>query len=164
MSDVTVRKALPEEIAEVGRITEAAYQADGLLDDDPTYAAHLADAAPRAAEADLLVAVDGDGRVLGSVTVMWRGGRFTEIAREGELEFRMLSVAPEARGRGVGETLARAVLAHARQEGYERVVMSSRVEMTTAHRLYQRLGFRRLPERDWQPKPGIQLLAFELDL
>mgnify|MGYP004634202519 FL=1 len=32
--------------------------------------------------------------------------------------------------------------------------------MTAAQRLYQRLGFTRLPERDWQPAPGIDLLVY----
>jgi hypothetical protein len=32
--------------------------------------------------------------------------------------------------------------------------------MHVAHRLYARLGFGRLPERDWEPVPGITLLAF----
>jgi hypothetical protein len=36
--------------------------------------------------------------------------------------------------------------------------------MRVAHRVYERLGFRRAPERDWSPVPGIELLAFVLAL
>jgi hypothetical protein len=36
--------------------------------------------------------------------------------------------------------------------------------MTAAHRLYTRLGFVRLPTRDWEPVPGISLRAFGLAL
>jgi hypothetical protein len=36
--------------------------------------------------------------------------------------------------------------------------------MTAAHRLYERLGFTRLPERDWTPLPGVDLLVYSLDL
>jgi hypothetical protein len=36
--------------------------------------------------------------------------------------------------------------------------------MRTAHRIYEKLGFRRDPERDWTPMPGVDLLAFVLDL
>jgi hypothetical protein len=36
--------------------------------------------------------------------------------------------------------------------------------MTSAHRLYERLGFTRLPERDWSPMPGIDLLVYCRDL
>jgi hypothetical protein len=31
---------------------------------------------------------------------------------------------------------------------------------TAAHRFYERLGYSRSPERDWQPRPGVNLLAF----
>jgi hypothetical protein len=36
--------------------------------------------------------------------------------------------------------------------------------MRTAHRLYARFGFVRAPERDWSPAPGIDLIAFTVDL
>ena len=36
--------------------------------------------------------------------------------------------------------------------------------MRTAHRLYERLGFRRVPELDWTPVPHVQLIAYRLDL
>jgi hypothetical protein len=32
--------------------------------------------------------------------------------------------------------------------------------MTTAHRVYARLGYERDPDRDWSPLPGVDLLAF----
>ena len=32
--------------------------------------------------------------------------------------------------------------------------------MAAAHRLYERLGFGRGPERDWQPLPGVVLITF----
>jgi hypothetical protein len=36
--------------------------------------------------------------------------------------------------------------------------------MVAAHRLYERLGFTRLPERDWSPLPGVHLMAYGLEL
>ena len=36
--------------------------------------------------------------------------------------------------------------------------------MRTAHRLYERAGFVRLPERDWSPVPGVNLLVYGLRL
>jgi ribosomal protein S18 acetylase RimI-like enzyme len=36
--------------------------------------------------------------------------------------------------------------------------------MHAAHRLYERLGFTRVPERDWSPVPGVQLVAYALPL
>jgi hypothetical protein len=36
--------------------------------------------------------------------------------------------------------------------------------MTAAHRLYESLGFVRDPARDWAPVPGVDLLAYRLDV
>ncbi len=36
--------------------------------------------------------------------------------------------------------------------------------MAAAHRLYERLGFTRVPERDWKPREDVQLIAYELPL
>ena len=44
------------------------------------------------------------------------------------------------------------------------MVLSTDRRMTAAQRLYRRLAFTRLPERDWQPAPGIDLLVYALDL
>jgi hypothetical protein len=44
------------------------------------------------------------------------------------------------------------------------MVLSTDPRMAAAHRLYQRLGFLRLPERDWSPVPGVVLLVYVRDL
>ncbi len=74
----------------------------------------------------------------------------------------MLAVAPEARGRGVGEALARMCLDRFRSEGARGVVICSLPQMTDAHRLYDRLGFRRVPELDWEPVAGVELHGYRI--
>lgn len=155
-----VRTARPGELDDVGRLTLAAYLSDGLLSPGSGYAAELADGTRRAGQAELLVAVGPGDELLGTVTLCAPGSPLREISRPGELEFRMLAVAPDARGRGVGEALVTAVLARAAECGVHGVVLCSQAQMHTAHRLYTRLGFGRLPERDWHPEPGLTLLAF----
>lgn len=105
-----------------------------------------------------------DGTVLGSVTNVPDGGPYGEIGERGEAEFRMLAVDPAAQGKGAGATLVRAVLDDARRRGKRRVVLSSGTWMVAAHHIYERLGFARLPARDWSPMPGIELTAYALDL
>ncbi|WET78008.1 GNAT family N-acetyltransferase [Amycolatopsis sp. QT-25] len=164
MSDLQIRPARPEELRAIGELTLAAYAADYGLVEGVGYAAVLADAARRAELAELLVAVDGDGTPVGTVTIVRPGTEFAELSREGELEFRMLGVLPSATGRGIGEALTRAVITRARELAVARVVLCSLVTMTRAHRLYERLGFVRLPERDWEPQPGVILIAYGLEL
>ncbi|WP_125777317.1 GNAT family N-acetyltransferase [Antribacter gilvus] len=164
--DVDIRPVTPAEHRPLGELTAQAYLREGFLggDQDP-YLPFLRDVSGRASSALVLVAVDED-RLLGGVTYVPGPGPMADLAREGEAEIRMLAVDAEARGRGVGEALARACLDQAKAAGVGRVVLSSQTAMRAAHRLYERLGFQRLPERDWSPenKPGLVLVAYALDL
>ncbi|MGH3432514.1 MAG: GNAT family N-acetyltransferase [Thermocrispum sp.] len=157
-----MRVARPEEFAVIGRLCEEAYVGGGVIPPDHTYVPQLREVAGRARDAELLVAVDPDDEVLGTVTVAAYGSPAAEVARAGELEFRVLATAPAGRGRGVGELLIGAVVERARELGLSRVVISVADDNATAIRLYQRLGFERLPERDWLPVPDVQLLGYFL--
>lgn len=167
--DIVIRPAEPGEYDTLGEITAQAYLRDGLLDfgESDAYLGELRDVAKRAAAAEVLVAV-AEGEVLGGVTFVPSGGPMADIARPGEAEMRMLAVAHTARGRGAGEALVRACLDRARAtEGCVRVVLSTQRGMHAAHRIYERLGFVRTPERDWNPIPDlddITLLTYELTL
>ena len=156
---LTVRLAEEDDLAAVGRITVEAYRADGFLETADDYVSELEDAATRARDAELWVAADGRD-VLGSVTFCRPGTPFAELAHAGEGEFRMLSGAPPARRRGVAEALVVRCIDRSRELGFDALVMCSMRQMETAHRLYRRLGFVRLPERDWSPVPGVDLLGF----
>jgi predicted N-acetyltransferase YhbS len=161
---VHLRRARPEDYAAVSEVTLAAY-APMLQGAATPYAEQLRDAEARDREAELWVAVaPDDHEVLGTVTLCREGSPWREVARGDEGEFRMLAVAPQAQGQGIGELLARHVIDRFRAEGATAVVLSSTPLMAAAHRLYERLGFGRCPERDWEPRPGVELLAFRLEL
>ncbi|WP_324274103.1 GNAT family N-acetyltransferase [Blastococcus brunescens] len=116
--------------------------------------------AGRSARAELLVVRDEDGTVVGSVALVLSGDFGEVTTSDEEAAFRMLVVDPEARGRGIGELLVSTCMDRARAAGKRRMVLSTGPAMTAAHRLYERLGFRRLPERDWTPAPGIDLMVY----
>ena len=158
----TVRPIREDEIAELADITLAAY---GTLPVDVgDYRGTLADVADRARHATVLVAVDG-ARVLGGVTyVPDAASSYAEFADADGAGIRMLAVAPEARGRGVGAALVAACVARAQRQGRRRVVLHTTTAMVAAQRLYARHGFVRAAERDWSPQPGILLLGYELEL
>ncbi|GAA6525350.1 GNAT family N-acetyltransferase [Intrasporangium sp. DVR] len=161
----TIRRAVPGDLEAVGRVTVRAYLDEGHLPPHSPYAATLDDARSRAEQAELWVAVDdADGRVLGSVTFAAPGSAFHEIAASDEGDVRMLAVAGSARGRGIGEALMVRCVERARELGLSALALSTQPSMRAAHRVYERLGFERVPERDWTPAPGITLLAYRLDL
>lgn len=161
MSDVTVRAARADEYPLIGELREQAYVGGGVIPEGHAYIPHLRVVSPPEG-AELLVAVDADDVVLGTVMVAEHVSRAAEIAQPGEYEFRMLATSPAARGRGVGQLLINAVFERARELDLPRVVISVADDNTTALRLYQRLGFQRLPERDWRPVPDVQLLGFTI--
>ncbi|MFI6459463.1 GNAT family N-acetyltransferase [Streptomyces sp. NPDC050528] len=167
--DILIRQAEPTEYEPLGEITAQAYLQDGLLDfgESDEYLGELRAVAKRAAAADVLVALNGD-RLLGGVTFVPSGGPMADIAQPGEAEIRMLAIARDARGKGAGEALVRACVDRARAtEGCTAVVLSTQRTMHAAHRIYERLGFTRTPDRDWTPLPeldDITLLTYELTL
>ena len=162
-----IRLATPQDLTQVGELTAHAYLADDLLNPDDEYLDELRDAVGRAGVGTVLVAVDemqeGDRQVVGTVTHAEAGSTLAEIAVPREVERSMLAVAPDARGRGVGEALLRAALAHGSEVGAQRVVLSTLVEMRAAQRMYQRLGLRRVPARDWSVE-GYSMVAYTIDL
>jgi ribosomal protein S18 acetylase RimI-like enzyme len=161
---VSVRRATAAEAQVVGQLTERAYRVDGhLAFDDGSYAAELADGARRITEAEVLVAEQG-GEVVGTVTLVRPGTPYAETSDTDELEVRMLAVDPDVRRSGAGRALMLAVLEQAAAEGFRAVVLSTQVRMTPAHRLYEGLGFERLPERDWSPVEGVELLCYRRTL
>ncbi|MEU1314092.1 GNAT family N-acetyltransferase [Streptomyces tibetensis] len=167
--DILIRPVEPTEYDDLGTITAQAYLQDNLLDfsEGDEYLRVLKDVAGRAAAAEVLAALR-DGRVLGGVTFVPSGGPMADIAGPDEAEIRMLAVSHAARGQGVGEALVRSCLARARATpGCRSVVLSTQRTMHAAHRIYERLGFLRTPERDWNPIPeltDITLLTYELTL
>jgi len=155
-----IRPAEPAELPDVADLCVAAYAP--FLTGEGHYVAVLRDVARRASEAELLIAVEPDGEVLGTVTFVPDGGALGEIAGSDEAEFRMLAVGPAAQGRGVGTALLRRVLDDSRRGGKLGVVCSSLPVMRAAHRIYEHVGFERVPGRDWSPRPGVELLAFAI--
>ncbi|MGZ4550727.1 MAG: GNAT family N-acetyltransferase [Blastococcus sp.] len=161
-SSLVVEPARPVDYPRIAELTVRTYVDGGLAPDD--YVPQLADVEGRAAQAELLVVRDGDGVVVGSVALVLTGA-FGEITTsDDEAAFRMLVVDAGARGSGIGELLVLDCLDRARSAGKRRMVLSTDPRMTAAHRLYERLGFTRLPERDWSPLPGIGLLVYSREL
>lgn len=158
-----IRLVRPAEFETAGDLIVRAYrQLPDALAAAP-YEPRLRDVAARAAVVDVLVAVDDDGSLLGSVTYVPGPGPLAESDDSHDAHIRMLATAPDAQGKGVGRALVEACIERARAAGKRRVLLKTRGPMAAAHRIYESLGFRHEPSLDGEGGT-VPLLGYALDL
>ncbi|HKE14504.1 MAG TPA: GNAT family N-acetyltransferase [Kofleriaceae bacterium] len=167
-----IRQARPEELAALGELAATAYASlPGMpgADEQPGYYEMLRDAAARARNPAIriLAAAGESGELLGCVDFIadmahyGSGGTATSIPDAAGI--RLLAVAPEGRGRGIGKALTHACIARARELGRSKVILHTTKAMTVAWGMYERLGFERLPDVDFQ-QGSLAVFGFALDL
>ena len=71
-----------------------------------------------------------------------------------------LFVQPALRGRGIGKTLAEAIIEEGRRIGYKRIRLDTAME--PAKSLYRSLGFQEIPPYQHVPVEGVIFMELEL--
>ena len=165
---IEIREVRPEEYEEAGRVTADAYRPYARSDDWTDYLEELADVADRAQRTMVLVAVE-DGRIIGTTTLeldrrVDEGEDHLEAKRlpAHEAHIRMLGVLPEAQGRGIGRALMDESIRIARANGKTLMSLHTTERMNVAQRMYESMGFTRLP--DWKVSEDFTLLTYRLEL
>ena len=147
---VAVRPRRPDEYARVGETDDHRVQDTADATTSTTATTRRSSTSRRApAIDDVLVAVDRDGTVLGACTfVTDPASPWMEWNEPDETQLRLLAVDPRRPGsRASATALVEACMERARALGRPLLLHTTQY-MTTAQRLYERLGFRRVPERD----------------
>lgn len=160
-----IRPATLADAEHAGQIVLESYRSlPGYLV-EPEYELELADVAARLSPAAEVLVAELDGHVVGCATyVPGPESPLSEHMEPGEAGIRMLGVDADAQGRGIGRQLIEACIERASHQGRRAVFLHSTSYMHGAHRIYGRLGFTRVPSRDWEPFPGLLLQAFRLPL
>jgi ribosomal protein S18 acetylase RimI-like enzyme len=167
-----IRRARPEEFSRLGRLLVDAYAAlPGMPrpDEQPDYYGMLLDVARRAAQPaiDVFAAVDDAGAPIGCVDFIrdvrayGSGGSVATVA--GAVGIRLLAVAPAARGHGVGKALTEHCMREAHALGAPTVVLHTTRAMQAAWAMYERLGFRRFADIDFQ-QGKLEVFGFRYDM
>ncbi len=128
------------------------------------YRENILDTLSDVAPAQQIVA-EKKGVILGSVLLYPPGTAFS-TPEEGPLtcpEVRLLAVAPEARGQGIGTALMKECIRRARQGGAACLTLHTTDMMQVAMRMYERMGFVRAPEMDFHPDPNVTVKAYRLE-
>jgi GNAT superfamily N-acetyltransferase len=107
-----------------------------------------------------------DGALIGSVMLYspTANAYGDAMAGAGWPELRLLAVAAAARGRGVGTALVEECMRRARRAGANTLGLHTSGSLLAAIRMYERMGFVRAPEGDFQPSGAELVMAYRLAL
>jgi predicted N-acetyltransferase YhbS len=125
-------------------------------------------AALAAVQPDTQIVAELDNEIIGSV-LLYPKGTVIAIPRSASItliwpEVRLLAVAPAARGQGVGAALMQECVQRARHSGARALALHATDIKNAAMRLYERMGFQRAPELDFEPAPGVTIKGYLLSV
>ena len=152
---VLIRDAREADLDRAARVMVAAYREyEPLLHPDAwqVYATDIAAVRSRF-DSSRLIVCERDGRLDGAVTFYPPGG--FPLVPPAWACFRLLAVAPDARGRGVGRALVDGAIRRAKATGAEALAIHNAAFMEVALKLYERIGFTPEPQFDFRwPEAG----------
>jgi ribosomal protein S18 acetylase RimI-like enzyme len=168
---ITVRNARAEEFNAIGRLMVDVYSSlDGFPKpvEQPNYYRMLENVGefPARPQTELLVAVSPDDSIKGAVVyfgdMQYYGSGGTAVNEKNAAGFRLLAVATDARGLGIGKILTQACIEKARLQKQQQVVIHTTKAMQTAWKMYEKMGFKRSADLDFMqgelPVFGFRLL------
>jgi GNAT superfamily N-acetyltransferase len=165
---LNIRDARPDDRATVLALTLAAYQEYAPLMPYWEYykedvVATLQDPEP----AEQIVAEQG-GAIVGSV-LLFSVGTVFYLPDDDAItlmwpEVRLLAVAPDARGQGIGTALMDECIRRARRFGARFLTLHTNSIMSAAIRLYERMGFEHYPDLDFPVDERVTVKGYRFDL
>ena len=171
MSDVSIRLAKDADVQRARSILREAYaqyEADMPAENWTRYQADILDLEGRADASELLVAEMFE-EVVACVSyyppgaeVAYPSPTFSETWPKEWAAFRLLAVHPTARHLGVGRLLTEACIERAESAGAPAVALHTTAPMKVAREMYERMGFERVPQYDFQPSPEVLVEAYRL--
>ncbi|WP_018126857.1 GNAT family N-acetyltransferase [Balneola vulgaris] len=171
-SSFIIREAQPEEHQALGAIMVDVYSSlEGFPqpDEKPGYYQMLQNVGEltQKESISIFVALSSTDKVLGGVVYMRRlkdygaPGLVTTIPQASG--FRLLAVLPETRGMGVGKALIQKCIDQTKVDGNQQLIIHSTEFMKVAWGMYERMGFSRFPDIDFQ-QGQLNVYGFKLNI
>lgn len=164
--ELNVRDATLGERPEVAEVTRGAYAEFAQSSDPAFWAGYEASTRQVLLEDDQSrrVVVTIDDRIVASVLYCApREGSFNKVWNPFP-EMRLLAVLPQYRDRHLGALLITTCEERARAEGFAAIPLHTTVLMQTAKSMYERRGYVRSPQLDFEPSPGFVVWGYNKQL
>jgi ribosomal protein S18 acetylase RimI-like enzyme len=136
-----------EEDREITSLLNHVYVKDGYT--DKSYAEKIFVPAELRKRGEIILARSIAGKLLGMAIFVPSTSPACQVAESGEAEIHLLAVHQEARCQGIASALIEACEEQAISFGYSKMILSTQQTMKEAHRIYERLDYRRKSTRDW---------------
>jgi GNAT superfamily N-acetyltransferase len=163
--NLIIRDTRPEELDQVSLLLKDAYlqyQKNIPPEAFNPLLENIIDVRSRISEAELIVA-ELEGKIIGTVTLYLHPGK-EQPWPEDWAGIRLLGVHPAYRNLGIGRALMEECIRRCKKVGIVTIGLHTTEAMSVAKRMYERMGFIRVPEFDFHPQPGVVVMAYRLDL
>jgi len=163
-ADIKIRDALPGEFDLIAGLLVDSYRQYQEFMPPPRWAWYIKDmmdVRSRLADSQLIVA-ESNGKIAGTVTLFLKGS--TEHWPENWAGIRLLAVHPSFRGQGIGRALMDECVRRCKALGIKTIGLHTTDFMKVAREMYERMGFKRIPEYDFRPEPNRVVYAYRLDI
>ncbi len=169
-NSIQIRQAKPTEFKLLGQLMIQVYaQLEGFPNPQPAYyqmLAHIGDFT-KLPSTQLLVAIAEEQELLGGVVyfgdLQYYGAGGIASQEKQAAGFRLLAVHSKARGLGIGKKLTQHCISLAKQQRLREVIIHSTKAMQVAWGMYERLGFERSPDLDFDQE-DLPVYGFRLRL
>jgi len=167
-----IREAYSNEFSKLGELMVSVYsQLEGFPNQEeiPDYYDNLRNVGDftKKPKTKLIVAVSNKGTIDGGLVyfgdMSYYGAGEISTTSQKAAAFRLLAVDSKTRGKGLGKLLIEACFKHARKEGFNQLLIHSTKYMMVAWKMYERMGFVRFPEIDFE-KSGVKVYGFRYQL
>jgi N-acetylglutamate synthase and related acetyltransferases len=160
-ANFTIRDATDADLPAIRALTRRSYEEFAFVMEPSAWEglANSIEAALSSTDRRDRIVAESRGQLIGSVLLYPPAAQsYGELTGSSAIpELRLLAVAQAARRKGVAKALVEECIRRAKKMGAKELGLHTSRSMRAARHLYEKMGFIRAPERDFQP-PGAEVV------
>jgi len=163
---IYIRNAEPGEMEKIAGLVRDAYQQyERTLSEQAWRFYRSAISGAGTLDGSQVIIAEYNGKLAGTVSLYLEMPLSAKETWPGKWAgIRLLAVHPGYRGHGIGHALVEECINRCSRHGSPAIALHSTREMIVARHIYERAGFKRIPEYDFQPLPDVSIMAYTLDI